>query len=61
MDDRTQQLDLTAPIPTGNIKAAAAAAGATSADLWMVPYDQLHYDPSDNIRPVDPEWVKRKP
>ncbi|MBR7996414.1 pyridoxal phosphate biosynthetic protein PdxJ [Burkholderia cenocepacia] len=58
MDDRTQQLDLTAPIPTGNIKAAAAAAGATSADLWMVPYEQLHYDPSDNIRPVDPEWVK---
>ncbi|QGA36956.1 pyridoxal phosphate biosynthetic protein PdxJ [Burkholderia glumae] len=58
MDDRTQQLDLTAPIPTGNIKAAAAAAGATSADLWMVPYDQLHYDPSDNIRPVDPKWVK---
>ncbi|RQU12379.1 pyridoxal phosphate biosynthetic protein PdxJ [Burkholderia cenocepacia] len=58
MDDRTQQLDLTAPIPTGNIKAAAAAAGATSADLWMVPYDQLHYDPSDNVRPVDPAWVK---
>ncbi|CAB5281455.1 hypothetical protein IST455A_00834 [Burkholderia multivorans] len=57
MDDRTQQLDLTAPIPTGNIKAAAAAAGATSADLWMVPYEQLHYDPADNIRPVDPEWV----
>lgn len=57
MDDRTQQLDLTAPIPTGNIKAAAAAAGATSADLWMVPYEQLRYDPSDNIRPVDPEWV----
>jgi len=57
MDDRTQQLDLTAPIPTGNIKAAAAAAGATSADLWMVPYDQLHYDPADNIRAVDTEWV----
>lgn len=57
MDDRTQQLDLTAPIPTGSAKAAAAAAGATSADLWMVPHDQLHYDPSDNIRPVDPEWV----
>ncbi|KWF66654.1 ParB/RepB/Spo0J family partition protein [Burkholderia pseudomultivorans] len=57
MDDRTHQLDLTAPIPTGNIKAAAAAAGATSADLWMVPYEQLHYDPSDNIRPVDTEWV----
>lgn len=57
MDDRTQQLDLTAPIPTGNTKAAAAAAGATSSDLWMVPYDQLHYDPRDNVRPVDPEWV----
>ncbi|WP_126286738.1 ParB/RepB/Spo0J family partition protein [Burkholderia stagnalis] len=57
MDDRTQPLDLTAPIPTGNIKAAAAAAGATSADLWMVPYEQLHYDPTDNIRPVDTEWV----
>ncbi|AOJ13644.1 ParB/RepB/Spo0J family partition protein [Burkholderia vietnamiensis] len=57
MDERTQQLDLTAPIPTGSAKAAAAAAGATSADLWMVPYGQLHYDPSDNIRPVDPEWV----
>ncbi|MDP9587182.1 ParB/RepB/Spo0J family partition protein [Burkholderia ambifaria] len=57
MDDRTQQLDLTAPIPTGNIKAAAAAAGATSADLWMVPYEQLHYDPADNIRAVDTEWV----
>ncbi|NTX27630.1 pyridoxal phosphate biosynthetic protein PdxJ [Burkholderia pyrrocinia] len=57
MDDRTQQLDLTAPIPTGNIKAAAAAAGATKADLWMVPYDQLRYDPADNIRAVDTEWV----
>ncbi len=57
MDNRTRQLDLTAPIPTGNIKAAAAAAGATSADLWMVPYDQLYYDPADNVRPVDAEWV----
>ncbi|OXJ35941.1 pyridoxal phosphate biosynthetic protein PdxJ [Burkholderia sp. HI2714] len=57
MDDRTRQLDLTAPIPTGNIKAAAAAAGATKADLWMVPYDQLRYDPADNIRAVDTEWV----
>ncbi|HIH2751662.1 pyridoxal phosphate biosynthetic protein PdxJ [Burkholderia aenigmatica] len=57
MDEHTQQLDLTAPIPTGNIKAAAAAAGATSADLWMVPYEQLHYDPADNIRAVDTEWV----
>ncbi|RQT94463.1 pyridoxal phosphate biosynthetic protein PdxJ [Burkholderia cenocepacia] len=58
MDDRTQQLDLTAPIPTGNTKAAAAAAGATSADLWMTPYEALRYDPRDNVRPVDPQWVK---
>ncbi len=57
MDERTRHLDLIAPIPTGNTKVAAAAAGATSADLWMVPYGQLHYDPADNIRPVDPEWV----
>lgn len=53
----TRPLDLVEPIVTGNTKAAAAAAGATSSDLWMVPYDQLHYDPRDNIRPVDPEWV----
>ncbi|MGU7853222.1 pyridoxal phosphate biosynthetic protein PdxJ [Burkholderia orbicola] len=58
MDDRTQQLDLTAPIPTGNTKAAAAAAGATSADLWMTPYEALRYDPRDNVRPVDSQWVK---
>ncbi|TDA43816.1 pyridoxal phosphate biosynthetic protein PdxJ [Burkholderia pyrrocinia] len=58
MDDRTQQLDLTAPIPTGNTKAAAAAAGATSTDLWMTPYEALRYDPRDNVRPVDPQWVK---
>ncbi|WP_322038417.1 pyridoxal phosphate biosynthetic protein PdxJ [Burkholderia cenocepacia] len=58
MNDRTQQLDLTAPIQTGNTKAAAAAAGATSADLWMTPYEALRYDPRDNVRPVDPQWVK---
>jgi len=58
MDDRTQQLDLTAPIQTGNTKAAAAAAGATSADLWMTPHEALRYDPRDNVRPVDPQWVK---
>ncbi|WP_321944750.1 pyridoxal phosphate biosynthetic protein PdxJ [Burkholderia cenocepacia] len=57
MNDRTQQLDLTAPIQTGNTKAAASQAGATSADLWMVPYDQIHYDPADNIRAVDLAWV----
>ncbi|MBR8070183.1 pyridoxal phosphate biosynthetic protein PdxJ [Burkholderia cenocepacia] len=58
MDNRTRQLDLAAPIPTGNTKAAAAAAGATSADLWMTPYEALRYDPRDNVRPVDPQWVK---
>ncbi|KVF73390.1 hypothetical protein [Burkholderia vietnamiensis] len=58
MDDRTQRLDLTTPIQTGNTKAAAAAAGATSADLWMTPYEALRYDPRDNVRPVDPQWVK---
>ncbi|KVL18195.1 ParB N-terminal domain-containing protein [Burkholderia cepacia] len=58
MDDRTQQLDLTAPIQTGNTKAAAASAGATSADLWMTPYEALRYDPRDNVRPIDPQWVK---
>lgn len=58
MNDRTHQLDLTAPIQTGNTQAAAAAAGATSADLWMTPYEALRYDPRDNIRPVDPQWVK---
>ncbi|KVE45445.1 hypothetical protein [Burkholderia sp. BDU5] len=58
MNDHTQQLDPTAPIQTGNTKAAAAAAGATSADLWMTPYEALRYDPLDNVRPVDPQWVK---
>lgn len=57
MDARTQSLALVEPIITGNTKAAAAAAGATSADLWMVPYEQLHYDPRDNVRPVDQQWV----
>ncbi|VBF20417.1 ParB/RepB/Spo0J family partition protein [Burkholderia pseudomallei] len=57
MDARTQPLALVEPIVTGNAKAAAAAAGATSADLWMVPYEQLHYDPRDNVRPVDQQWV----
>ncbi|AOJ68396.1 ParB/RepB/Spo0J family partition protein [Burkholderia savannae] len=57
MDARTQSLALVEPIVTGNAKAAAAAAGATSADLWMVPYEQLHYDPRDNVRPVDQQWV----
>ncbi|MBY4866758.1 ParB N-terminal domain-containing protein [Burkholderia anthina] len=58
MNNRTHALQLDAPIVTGNTKAAAAAAGATSADLWMTPYESLRYDPRDNVRPVDPQWVK---
>ncbi|WP_414451482.1 ParB/RepB/Spo0J family partition protein [Burkholderia sp. 22PA0099] len=54
---KTTPLPLIPQIVTGNTKAAASQAGATSADLWMVPYEQLHYDPADNIRAVDPEWV----
>ncbi|QIX18364.1 pyridoxal phosphate biosynthetic protein PdxJ [Burkholderia multivorans] len=58
MNNRTHALQLDAPIVTGNTKAAAAAAGATSADLWMTPYESLRYDPRDNVRPVDQQWVK---
>ncbi|WP_175796356.1 ParB N-terminal domain-containing protein [Burkholderia anthina] len=58
MNNRTHALQLDAPIVKGNTKAAAAAAGATSADLWMTPYESLRYDPRDNVRPVDPQWVK---
>ncbi|WP_260435109.1 MULTISPECIES: pyridoxal phosphate biosynthetic protein PdxJ [unclassified Burkholderia] len=58
MNIRTHALQLDAPIVTGNTKAAAAAAGATSADLWMTPYESLRYDPRDNVRPVDQQWVK---
>ncbi|KWC82740.1 ParB N-terminal domain-containing protein [Burkholderia cepacia] len=58
MNNRTLALPLDAPIVKGNTKAAAAAAGATSADLWMTPYESLRYDPRDNVRPVDPQWVR---
>ncbi len=57
-DTRTKPLPLAPAIVTGNIKAAASAAGAKSADFWMMPYAQLHYDPLDNIRPVDHQWVQ---
>ncbi|RQR37830.1 pyridoxal phosphate biosynthetic protein PdxJ [Burkholderia sp. Bp9142] len=55
---KTKPLALLPVFETGNTKAAAAQAGAKSADLWMVPYDQIHYDPADNVRPVDHAWVK---
>lgn len=57
-DKRTRPLQLDVPIVTGNTKAAVKAAGGKSADLWMVPYDQIHYDPRDNVRPLDTAWAK---
>lgn len=57
-DKRTRPLQLDEPIVTGNMKAAAREAGATSGDLWKVPYDQIHYDPRDNVRPLDIEHAK---
>ncbi len=57
-DRRTRPLQLDEPIVTGNVKAAAKEAGATSSDLWKVPYDRIHYDPRDNVRPLDVEWAK---
>jgi hypothetical protein len=45
-------------IVTGNTKAAVKAAGGGSSDLWTVPPDQIHYDPRDNVRPLDPERVR---
>src|SRR5258707_13891886 len=44
-------------IVTGNTKAAVKAAGGGSSDLWTVPPDQIHYDPRDNVRPLDLERV----
>jgi hypothetical protein len=45
-------------IITGNTKAAVKAAGGGSSDLWTVPPDQIHYDPRDNVRPLDPQRVR---
>lgn len=41
----------------GNVKAAMRAAGAKSADLWMVPFANIRVIPGYNIRPVDREHV----
>jgi len=57
-DRRTRPLQLDEPIATGNTKAAVKTAGGKSADLWMLPYDALHYDPRDNVRPLDVAWAK---
>ncbi|MEX3952001.1 pyridoxal phosphate biosynthetic protein PdxJ [Paraburkholderia sp. EG287B] len=58
-DKRTRPLQMDEPIVTGNTKAAVKAAGGKSADLWMLPYDEIHYDPRDNVRPLDIAWAER--
>ncbi|ACD15574.1 ParB N-terminal domain-containing protein [Paraburkholderia phytofirmans] len=55
---RTSPLVLDAMIVTGNTKAAVKAAGGGSSDLWTVPPDQIHYDPRDNVRPLDQDRVR---
>jgi ParB family chromosome partitioning protein len=49
----TTEIELT----PGNVKAAMRAAGAKSADLWMVPFANIRVIPGYNIRPVDREHV----
>ncbi|ALP62374.1 ParB/RepB/Spo0J family partition protein [Paraburkholderia caribensis] len=56
---KTHPLVLDAMIVTGNTKAAIKAAGGGSSDLWTVPPDQIHYDPRDNVRPLDPTRVRK--
>lgn len=56
--NKTRSLPLAEPIVTGNTKAAVKAAGGGSSDLWTVPPAALHYDPRDNVRPLDPDRVR---
>jgi ParB-like chromosome segregation protein Spo0J len=55
---KTGPLVLDAMIVTGNTKAAVKAAGGGSSDLWTVPPNQIHYDPRDNVRPLDQDHVR---
>lgn len=55
---KTSPLVLDAMIVTGNTKAAIKAAGGGSSDLWTVPPDQIHYDPRDNVRPLNQDRVR---
>ncbi|MFM0355457.1 chromosome partitioning protein ParB [Paraburkholderia nemoris] len=55
---KTSPLVLDAMIVTGNTKAAVKAAGGGSSDLWTVPPDRIHYDPRDNVRPLDQDRVR---
>jgi len=41
----------------GNVKATMKHAGATSADLWQVDYDQLHILPGFNVRERDEAYA----
>lgn len=49
----TAEIELT----PGNVKAAMRSADAKSADLWMVPVDQLRLVPGFNIRSIRPDHV----
>jgi hypothetical protein len=55
---KTSPLVLDAMIATGNTKAAVKAAGGGSSDLWTVPPGEIHYDPRDNVRPLDQDRVR---
>lgn len=44
-------------IVPGNVKTAMKEAGASSGDLWMVPYDQLRIVPGFNVRVRDAEYI----
>lgn len=41
----------------GSVKAAMKEAGASSADLWMVPYDQIHVIEGFNVRTRNDEYL----
>lgn len=58
-DKRTSPLVLDAMIVTGNTKAAVKAAGGGSSDLWTVPPEHIHYDPRDNVRPLNKDRVRQ--
>ncbi|MEX3915999.1 transcriptional regulator [Paraburkholderia sp. BR10872] len=58
-DKRTSPLVLDAMIVTGNTKAAVKAARGGSSDLWTVPPEHIHYDPRDNVRPLNKDRVRQ--
>lgn len=52
----TTELVIDGLVP-GSVKAAMKEAGASSADLWMVPYDQIHVIEGFNVRVRSPEYL----